>query len=32
MKSAAVEAAGLIKNTDVQSGVNTIARAFEMIQ
>ncbi len=32
MKNAAVEAAGLIKNPDVQSGVNTIARAFEMLQ
>jgi hypothetical protein len=31
LKNAAVEAAGLIKNTDVQSGVNTIARAFEML-
>jgi hypothetical protein len=32
MKNAAAEAAELIKNPDVKSGVNTIARAFEMIQ
>jgi hypothetical protein len=32
MKTAAVEAAELIKNPDVKSGVNTVARAFEMLQ
>jgi len=32
LKNAAVEAAGLIKNPDVRSGVNTVARAFEMLQ
>jgi hypothetical protein len=31
VRNAAVEAAGQIKNPDVQSGVNTVARAFEML-
>jgi hypothetical protein len=31
VRDAAVEVAGQIKNPDVKSGVNTIARAFEMM-